>query len=381
MHAYRRTHWNKIAWGRDFTIETESEQGQRERSDVFLDELQPRDRPDGRIKRVTVKLRFQAYDWYQKTGQDMWKGTCDGDITSKEPIRFTTSTKHKNPEEEEEEDQVDTWKIHIEPAEPKTVPTTGTLEATVIEGQLGGVIEGAMIGELMGIGEWGGAGAWEGGGIGVEAGSFQGGGAAAIEGVQAIEYTHDMGQITTTETTKPGTIDIPEITVKDPERTGTAKWKMIDRETKDTGMNIENDIVLEWKETMEPKQPGLGGAPTAYRRQHTGQIGWAYLIKCPWAVYDGLNADQELEEYIWGSGDIWLAMEKWQRWVLSSGIIVNDKEITLRGTQFGLRKNEVLFVMLIMRSWGMEPLTYDGMRISKRTWFGQIRTEALINWY
>jgi hypothetical protein len=74
-------------------------------------------------------------------------------------------------------------------------------------------------------------------------------------------------------------------------------------------------------------------------------------------------------------------MEKWQRWVLSSAIIVNDKEISLAGTHFGLRKNEVLFVMLTMRSWGMEPLTHDAIRIIKRTWFGQIRTKALINWY
>jgi hypothetical protein len=118
-----------------------------------------------------------------------------------------------------------------------------------------------------------------------------------------------------------------------------------------------------------------------YRRQHTGQIGWAFLIKCPWKVYDELNVEDDLEEYIWGSGDMWLVRQKWQRWVLGSTIILNDKEISLAGTHFGLRKNEVLFVMLTMRSWGIEPLTYDGMRIIKRTWFGQIRTEALINWY
>jgi hypothetical protein len=80
---------------------------------------------------------------------------------------------------------------------PKTVLTTGTFDATTIDGKLDGTISGATIGELMGFGEWGGAGAWEGGGIGVEAGSFQGGGEAVIEGVQAIEYTHDLGQVTT----------------------------------------------------------------------------------------------------------------------------------------------------------------------------------------
>jgi hypothetical protein len=376
MHPYKRTHWNKIAWARDFTIETESEPGEKMRSDVFIEGLQPRDRPDGRVKRVTAKLRLQQYDWYQKTGHEVFKGTCDGEFDAKEPIRFTTSTKHKNPEEEEEEDQVDTWNIHIEPAEPKTVPTTGTLEATNIEGSLGGTINGAMVGELMGLVEWGGGGAWE----GVAAGSFQGGGAGVVEGVQAIEYTHDMGSITTSETTQPGTIDIPEITVKDPERIGTAKWKMIDRETKDTGMYGKNDIVLEWREAVEPKEPGLGGEPTIFARQHAGQIGWAFLMKCPWAVYNALNTEEQLEDYPWGD-DIWLAMQKWQRWVLSSAIIVDDKEITLSGVNFGLRKNEVLFVMLTMRSWGIEPLTEGAIRIVKRRWFGQIRTEALINWY
>jgi hypothetical protein len=294
MRPYIRTHWNKIAWGRDFTIETESDQGQKVRSDVFLDELQPRDRPDGRIKRVTVKLRFQTYDWYQKTGQDMWKGSCDGDITSKEPIRFTTSTKHKNPEEEEEEDQVDTWNIHIEPAEPKTVPTTGSIPSHRFDGNLKGELDGAHVGELYGASEFFGAGAWEGGGIGVEAGSWQGGGGAPMEGVCVFESAFPV-DLAVSGFQATAQVQIPEITIKDPERNGTAKWKMIDRETKDTGMNTANQIVLEWKETMEPQQPGLGGDPTVYRRQHTGQIGWAYLIKCPWAVYNGLNADQEFE--------------------------------------------------------------------------------------
>jgi hypothetical protein len=185
---------------------------------------------------------------------------------------------------------------------------------------------------------------------------------------------------TTTATTQPGTIDIPEITVKDPERTGTAKWKMIDRETKDTGMTGKNDIILEWEEAREPKEPGLGGEPTVFAKQHTGQIGWAFLIKCPWAVYNGLDAEEDLEDWTWGD-DIWLVTERWQRWVLSSAIIVNDKEITLSGGQFTLRKNEVLFIMLTMRSWGMEPLTQGAIRIIQRKWFGQIRTEALINWY
>jgi hypothetical protein len=101
MYPYRRTHWNKIAWGREFTIETESNQGDKVRSDAFMEEIQPEDKPDTRIKRLRTKLRLPAYDWYQKTGNDIYKGACDGDLEAKEEFRFTTSTKHNKPEEED----------------------------------------------------------------------------------------------------------------------------------------------------------------------------------------------------------------------------------------------------------------------------------------
>jgi hypothetical protein len=45
---------------------------------------------------------------------------------------------------------------------------------------------------------------------------------------------------------------MPEITIKDPERTGTARWKMIDRETQDRGTWIKQDMVREWQEVEQP---------------------------------------------------------------------------------------------------------------------------------
>jgi hypothetical protein len=152
-----------------------------------------------------------------------------------------------------------------------------------------------------------------------------------------------------------------------------------DRETKDTETWTRQDMVLEWQEAKRPKGVGEGEMPTVYRKQHSGQLGWAFLIKCPRAVYTGLPVNDELEDYPWG-GDIWLAMDKWQRWVRDWAIIITNKEITLTGNRFGLRTNEMLFVMLAMRSWGFESLN-QGEAVEKRTWFAQMRAEALINWY
>jgi hypothetical protein len=45
---------------------------------------------------------------------------------------FVTMTKH-NPPEEEQEDQIDTWNLKINPAEPKTVPTDAQIPGAKID--------------------------------------------------------------------------------------------------------------------------------------------------------------------------------------------------------------------------------------------------------
>jgi hypothetical protein len=109
-------------------------------------------------------------------------------------------------------------------------------------------------------------------------------------------------------------------------------------------------------------------------------LGWAFLIKCPRAVYTNLETDDELEDSLW-QFDIHQAIQKWQRWLPDRAIIIDGKEIRLTGQRFGLKKNEMLFVMLTMRSWGFESLNEGSETIQQRTWFGQIRTEVFINWY
>jgi hypothetical protein len=124
----------------------------------------------------------------------------------------------------------------------------------------------------------------------------------------------------------------------------------------------------------------LGGLPTIYRKQHPGQLGWAFLMKCPRAVDLNLQTDDHLEEYVW-QFDIHQDLQKWQRLVLDSAIVIDNKQIRLTGQRFGLRRNEMLFIMLTMRSWSFESLNEGSETIQKRAWFGQIRTEVLINWY
>jgi hypothetical protein len=137
---------------------------------------------------------------------------------------------------------------------------------------------------------------------------------------------------------------------------------------------------MAWREGGTPKEPGLGEDPTTYRKQHTGQLGWCRLVNCPRAVDRNLVVEDEPEEYPWQE-DIYLEVEKRQRWVLDSQIIANGQSITLTSSRFELRRNEMLFVMLTMRSWGFESRNERSVTITKRVWFGQMRTEVLINWY
>jgi hypothetical protein len=110
----------------------------------------------------------------------------------------------------------------------------------------------------------------------------------------------DLDELTTAGPI-PGTVyngpaTIPEITIKDPERTGTAKWKMIDRETKDSGTWTKQDVAMAWREGRKPKEPRIGEEPTISRRQQTGQLAWCYLVKCPKAVYRNPVMADQLED-------------------------------------------------------------------------------------
>jgi hypothetical protein len=62
MYPSRRTHWNKIGWGQEFIIEDDNPDGQKLRLDGYLNEIQPPNKADARIKRIAVKLKLKAKD-------------------------------------------------------------------------------------------------------------------------------------------------------------------------------------------------------------------------------------------------------------------------------------------------------------------------------
>jgi hypothetical protein len=105
-----------------------------------------------------------------------------------------------------------------------------------------------------------------------------------------FEYERRMnGQID--GSIKSSTMAIPGITIKVSERNGTAKWRMTDRETKDTGYWTLHHVTMAWKEARESAESGERAEPTVFRRHHTGQLAWAYLIKYPRAVYQKLQSE------------------------------------------------------------------------------------------
>jgi hypothetical protein len=118
MYPYVRINWNAISWGKDF----------------ILDELQPIEKPDSRIKRIEIKLRLEVENWIQKTASERWIGDLGGEKTEKELPGFVRNTKH-DPLEEGEEDQIDTSDLKINPAETKTVPTDAQIPGARIDAQ------------------------------------------------------------------------------------------------------------------------------------------------------------------------------------------------------------------------------------------------------
>jgi NhaP-type Na+/H+ and K+/H+ antiporter len=85
-----------------------------------------------------------------------------------------------------------------------------------------------------------------------------------------------------------------------------------------------------------------------------------------------MEARKSSQDYIWAE-DIYLQREKWQRWVLDAKIIRDNQAISLTGRTVGLRRNEMIFIMLVMRSWRFESLNESSRIIRERVWFGEIQ--------
>jgi hypothetical protein len=119
MYPDARIDGNKISRGKDFTE----------------DESQPIEKPDSRIKKIEIKPRLEAENC-------RCVGDVGGEETEKELPRFVTSTKH-NPPDEEQEDQIDTWDVEINPAEPKTVATDAQILGARIDAQAEDDVTGA----------------------------------------------------------------------------------------------------------------------------------------------------------------------------------------------------------------------------------------------
>jgi hypothetical protein len=306
MDPFIRTHWNKLAWGKEFTREDDGEYRNKLRSDMFRDEMQPENKPNGRIKRITVRLKMEAEDWYQETGHEIFIGTASGYCTAKEERRFVTSTKHNQPEEEEQ-DQIDTWQIRMDAVEPKKGQTHMDIQVGAINSNMNGSPGGAQISTIELEPRLGTPRNWQ--GVAVRASEWAITG--SLIGAQVeVSGRAAAGPITRTMYNGPATIS--EITIKDPQRTGTAKWKVIDREAQESGIWIRQDIPMAWREGSEPKQPGLEEKPTICKRQQTGPFPWANFMKCPRAAYHSVETKDELGHDLWG-GDLSREREKWQR--------------------------------------------------------------------
>jgi hypothetical protein len=78
----------------------------------------------------------------------------------------------------------------------------------------------------------------------VAAGEYEGGITGSLIGVQ-VEMYNLVTSGPVTGTTDNGTMTIPQVTIKDRERKGNARWRMIDREAKDTGAWTRQDIALQ----------------------------------------------------------------------------------------------------------------------------------------
>jgi hypothetical protein len=305
-----------------------------------------------RIKRIKISMKMEPENWWQKTGFESQTGfmhwTTDG-----KTARYVTITKHKKPDTEEE-DQVDVMQLQIDADNAKT-------EEVEIEGGMTGTVKGTgdLEVELEGAGPWEGelGGAWE-GGLGT----------SIIPG----EVVQDLEEEATVKAT------IPEITIKQQERKGELKWKMLPRETEDRGAYHWGDFHCEWD------YGGLEGrGDPIWSPQYKGTIGWAFLMKAPLEVrWSGIEYEEGWETVTW-QDDVDIRHRPWMRWCISKKIIEAGKPFQLGGRNLVLRSGESLWIMLFMRSWGFHGthIPQYEWRINEKRWFTQISTQITANWY
>jgi hypothetical protein len=140
-------------------------------------------------------------------------------------------------------------------------------------------------------------------------GAFQETGGRLIEAATMFEFgLETTGPVTGTVGQTEMTIS--KITIKDPRGTGRAKWTLKDRETINQRMATKAQITMDW---MQAGREMANEQPTMFRKQIAGQIGCAYLMKCPKIMYQQITIqEEELGEWICGEV-IDLPVQKWGR--------------------------------------------------------------------
>jgi hypothetical protein len=200
--------------------EPTADDGRYQRLDINLPELTNEYIRTVRIKRIRVSMKMEPENWLQKTGFENHTGQVVM-ATEGKTDRYITITKQKKPDTEEE-DQMDVMNLKIDAEDAKT-------EETELTGEVNGTVKGSgdVEVEMEGAGDWAGelAGEWS-GGVGT--------------GIVLGEVIQDLEEEATVKAT------IPEITIKQPERKGQLKWKMLPRETEDRGARHFGDFYMEW---------------------------------------------------------------------------------------------------------------------------------------
>jgi hypothetical protein len=332
-----------------------TDDGRYHRLDVRLPELRNERIRIVRIKRIKISMKMEPENWLQKTGFESHTGFMHW-ATEGKTARFITITKHKKPDTEEE-DQVDVMQLQIEGDNAKT-------EEIDMQGEINGTVKGT--GELEVDLEGGGT--WE----GELGGGWEGGlGTSIIPG----EVTQDLEEQATVKAT------IPEITIKEPERKGQMKWKMIPRETEDRGAYHYGDLYTEWQNTGGAE----GRGDPIWTPQYKGVIGWAFLMKAPEEVrWGGINIEEWCETvFLEEFSLVEIPDRPWMRWCICKNIIQAGEPFHLVGRNLVLRTEEDLWVMLLMRSWGFHGthLAQYEWRINEKRWFTQMSTQITANWY
>jgi hypothetical protein len=301
--------------------ESIEDDGKCHRLDVNLPELTNEYIRTVRIKKIKISLKMEPENWFQKTGFEAHTGFMHWETQGK-TARYGTITKHKKPDTEEE-DQVDVMQLQIDAENAKT-------EEVDIQGDMNGTVKGTgdLEVDLEGAGTWEGelGGAWEGG--------FS---TSIIPG----EVVQDLEEEATLKAT------IPEITIKQPERKGQLKWRMLPRETEDRGAYHRGGFHSEWQ-----NQGGMEGrGDPIWSPQYKGTIGWAYLMKAPQEVRRSAIQYEEGWQIVEWIDDVDIPDRPWLRWCINKKIIQPGKSVQLYGRNLVMNRGEDLWIMLFMRSW------------------------------